>query len=51
MVVAKSLGRKQWARETEWGLLEDVWQVAERWAQTYEVEAMQANKKGVGTEA
>ena len=24
-VVAKSLGRKQWAKETEWGLLEDVW--------------------------
>ena len=28
-VVARSLGRKQWAKETEWGLLEDVWQVAE----------------------
>ena len=44
-VVAKSLGRQQWARESEWGLLEDVWQVAERWAQKFEVEASLAKQK------
>ena len=44
MVVAKSLGRKQWAKETEWGLLEDVWQVAERWANKFEDEAVLAKK-------
>ena len=47
-VVANSLGRQQWARESEWGLLEDVWQVAERWAQKYEAEAMLAKKKSNG---
>ena len=51
VVVAKSLGRQQWARESEWGLLEDVWQVAERWAQKFEAEALLAKKKAAGTKA
>jgi hypothetical protein len=35
-----------WAKETEWGLLEDVWKVAERWAKKFEDEASQAKRRG-----